>query len=155
MSKKQFWIRFGIYAFLGLIIPVIFLIWRFKLFEKVTSTGIAIGGWGVVVFIIFIAFFSSMLKAIKKGLPFSFATHVITSLVKVTLPLLASVFIVYLLQDFMKELFQVLCVMLVCETIAAIVNPFPQWAHEHKLDAEEGRLKNLLASLGVGEKKEE
>lgn len=147
MSKKQFWIRFGLYALLGLLIPVIFLIWRFKLFEKVSTTEIAIGGWGVVVFIIFIAFFSSMLKAVKKGLPFSFGTHIITSMVKVTIPLLVSVFVVYFLKDFTTELFQVLCVLLVCETAASILNPLPQWAHENQIDTENIRIKNVLSAF--------
>lgn len=147
MSKKQFWIRVGIYALFGLLIPVIFLVWRFKLFEKVDSTEIAIGGWGVVVFIIFVSFFSSMLKAVKKGLPFSFATHIITSIVKVTIPLLIATFVVYFLKDFATELFQVLCVLLVCETVASIVNPFPQWAHEHQVDAEDIRFKNIISAF--------
>ena len=68
MNKKQFWTRISLYAFIGLIIPIVFLIWRFQLFKKVSTSGIAVGGWGVIVFIIFVVFFSSMLKAIKKGL---------------------------------------------------------------------------------------
>lgn len=147
MSKKQFWIRLGVYVLLGLVIPVIFLIWRFKLFEKITTTEIAIGGWGVVVFIIFIAFCSSMLKAIKKGLPFSFGTHIITCLIKVTIPLLTALYVVHFLQDFTKELFQVLCVLLICETIASITNPLPQWAYEHQIDAENMRIKNIFSAF--------
>lgn len=150
MSKKQFWTRFSIYAVVGLIVPIIFLIWRFQLFKKVSTNGIAIGGWGVVVFIIFVAFFSSMLKAIKKGLPFSFTTHIITCIVKVTIPLLIATFVVYFLKDFTKELFQVLCILLVCETAASIVNPLPQWAHEHQVDAENMRIKNVFSSLMGG-----
>jgi hypothetical protein len=151
LNKKQFWTRFSLYAVIGLIIPIVFLIWRFQLFKKVSTNGIAIGGWGVVVFIIFVVFFSSMLKAIKKGLPFSLTTHVITCIVKVTIPLLIATFVVYFLQDFTTELFQVLCVLLVCETAASIVNPLPQWAHEHQVDAENMRIKSVFSSL-MGEK---
>lgn len=147
MNKKQFWTRISLYAFIGLIIPIVFLIWRFQLFKKVSTSGIAVGGWGVIVFIIFVVFFSSMLKAIKKGLPFSFTTHVITCIVKVTIPLLIATFVVYFLQDFTTELFQVLCVLLVCETAASIINPLPQWANENKVDAENMRIKNVFSSL--------
>ena len=64
MSKTQFWIRFAIYFLLGLVVPVVFLIWRFKLFGKVST--ISIGGWGFIAILLFVIFFIKMLKAIKK-----------------------------------------------------------------------------------------
>lgn len=145
MNKAQFWIRFSIYFLLGLIVPIVFLIWRFKLFNKVSS--ISIGGWGFVVIVIFVVFCTKMLKAIKKGLPFSMATHIINCIVKVTLPLFMSLMAVYILKDFMTECFQVICVLLICETISSIANPFPQWVHENNLEEKENQIKTIFSSV--------
>lgn len=145
MSKKQFWFRFSAYFVLGLVLPLIFLIWRFKLFGKVSK--ISIGGWGFIAILLFVIFFIKMLKAIKKGLPFNLTTHIINAVVKVTLPLFLALMTVHLMKDFMTECFQVLCVFLVCETISAIANPLPQWIHENQLEEKENQLKGIFSSL--------
>lgn len=152
MSKTQFWIRFAIYFLLGLVVPIVFLIWRFKLFGKVST--ISIGGWGFIAILLFVIFFIKMLKAIKKGLPFTLTTHIVNAVIKVTLPLFLALMTVHLLKDFMTECFQVLCVLLICETISSIANPFPQWVHENQLEETENQMKNVFASLlEKGEKK--
>ena len=69
MSRKEFWFRLGIYITFGAIIPFVFLVWRFKLFGKVSS--ISIGGWGVVAIVFVAIFFIKLFKAVKKGLPFT------------------------------------------------------------------------------------
>ena len=130
---------------IGLVVPVAFLIWRFKLFGKVSK--ISVGGWGIITVLVFVIFFAKMLKSIRKGLPFSLTTHIINVIVKVTLPLFLAMMIVYLLRDFMTECFQVLCVLFICETISAIVNPIPQWSHENRLEEQENQMKTVFSSL--------
>lgn len=142
MSKKEFWIRLSFYIFFGLIIPGAFLIWRFHLFEKVSS--LTIGGWGVV-FILFVGiFFIKLMKAIKKGLPFSLFTQCIEGICKVILPLLISLLILYLLQNSIKELMQVLGVFIICEMFAIPLNPLPKWGHINNIKEDESRLKSLF-----------
>lgn len=148
MNKKEFWYRFSIYILFGLLIPAGFLIWRFKLFEKVSK--VSIGGWGIVAVIFVAVFFISMLKAIRKGMPFSITTQIIEGLCKLIIPLIIACTCIYFMQDLMKEMYQFLLVLIVCETIAIVVNPIPQWAHENKIEEQENRLKGIINTLGIG-----
>lgn len=151
-SRKLFWIRFFIYILFGLIFPVVFLIWRFDLFKKISS--VSIGGWGVVVIIIVFVFFVKMLKYIKKGLPYSFFTQCINGIVKVIVPLLATLLIIYLMRNCMDQLMQFLVVFIVCEFFAIPANPFPKWIHDNHLEEEENKYRKVFEDLGVVKPKE-
>ena len=152
MYRLVFWVRFLIYVLFGMAIPVAFLIWRFKLFEKINS--VSVGGWGVVVILIVVIFFIKMLKYIKKGLPFSFWTQLITGYLKTVIPLLALVLIVYCMRNSISELIQFLVVFITCQVIAVPANPFPQWIHDNKLDEEENKTRKIFESLGILKTKE-
>ena len=86
MSKKQFWIRLGLYILFGAVFPFVFLIWRFQLFQKVS--GLSIGGWGLIGIIFVAIFFLKLMKAVRKGLPFSLGTQVLEGVCKVIFPFL-------------------------------------------------------------------
>lgn len=147
MSKKAFWIRLISYIIVGGGIPLVFLIWRFNLFKKVSQ--LSIGGWGMVAIIFIGVFFIKMMKAIRKGLPFSFGTQILEGMFKVTIPLLIATVIVYVMQNCVEQMFQFFFVLLFCETIAMIINPIPQWAHENKIEEQESSAKRILSSLGI------
>lgn len=147
MNKKLFWIRLAGYTLIGGVLPFTFLVWRFQLFSKVSK--LSIGGWGVVAVLFIGIFFIKMMKAIRKGLPFSFGTQILEGMFKVTIPLLIATLIVLAMQNCMKEMFQFCCVLLFCESIAMIINPIPQWAHENKIEEQESSAKKILSSLGL------
>jgi len=147
MSKKEFWIRFSSYVALGAVAPFAFLTWRFNLFSKVSK--LSIGGWGLLAIVVIAVFFISMIKAIKKGLPFSFGVQVLTVICKISIPIMVAFLCFNFFQDIMAEMAQFLGVLFVCETAAGIINPIPQWAHENKINEEESRMKGLLQSLGI------
>lgn len=147
MSKKEFWTRFGLYIAFGIVIPFAFLTWRYQLFSKVSK--ISIGGWGLVAILMVAIFFISLIKAVKKGLPFSYGVQVLTVLCKISIPILAVLCCLYALRDLIDQTIQFVAVLFTCETIAGLVNPLPQWAHENKVNEENNRFKDLLTSLGV------
>ena len=147
MSKKLFWIRLISYIVIGGGIPLFFLIWRFNLFSKVSK--LSIGGWGMIAILFIGIFFIKMMKAIRKGLPFSFGTQILEGMFKVTIPLLIATVVIYVMRNSVEELFQFFFVLLFCETIAMIVNPIPQWAHENKIEEQESSAKRILSSLGL------
>jgi hypothetical protein len=68
---------------------------------------------------------------------------------KVTIPLLIATVVIYVMRNSVEELFQFFFVLLFCETIAMIVNPIPQWAHENKIEEQESSAKRILSSLGL------
>lgn len=145
MTRKQFWTRLGLYVLFGVVLPFIFIVFRFNLFGKVTK--ISIGGWELVSLIFIAVFFLKLLNGVKKGLPYSLLTQIINGLVKVILPLILALIISYYFKDNMEYLSQFLCVLIVCESIAIIANPLPQWAHENKVEEEEATLKSIISAF--------
>lgn len=147
ISTKAFVSRLVIYIIFGAVIPAGFLCWRFKLFDKVSK--VSISGWGLIAIIVVGVFFLKLLKAIKKGLPFSFFSRVIEGICKVTLPLFILTFCSYALQDCMKEVFQFLIVLSISESVAMLVNPLPRWAHENQMIESTKGTRHLLESIGL------
>ena len=152
MSKKQFWSRIVLYILFGAILPFVFLIFRFHLFSKVST--LSIGGWGIVGIIFVSVFFMKLIKAVKKGLPFSLGSQILEGVCKTILPLIIAALCVFFMKDFTTEIFQFLCVLIVCEMVAIVSNPLPQWAHENKIEEQEGNTKKLLETLGIFKKEE-
>lgn len=150
MSKKEFWVRLSIYILFGGALPFAFLIWRFKLFSKVSK--LSIGGWGIIAVIFISVFFIKLIKAVRKGLPFSLVSQILEGICKIIIPLLIGAFCCYYLKDIMEEVFQFLWVLIVCESIAIVVNPIPKWAHENKNDSLIENLKALGLNLDKKEK---
>ena len=142
MSKKEFWIRFAIYALFGGLLPALFLIIRFDLFYE--NSSISTTGWGMVCIILLCAFLLTLSKSIKKGLPYSLWVQIINGVTKILIPVLGAILIIYFLQDSVKELLQFLIVVFVCELVAIPVNPFPKWIHINKLNEKEESLYSVL-----------
>lgn len=146
MTKKELWSRLGVYITFALLLPVAFLIWRFNLFTKTDS--IAIGGWGIVAICFVAGFFIKLLKTVRKGLNPSLATQVLDGITSVILPLFIFAFATYYLQDVMHQMFQFLCVLIVCESVAIVANPLPQWYREHpSSSSSDGLLKYIIDTL--------
>ena len=152
MSKKEFWIRLPIYALFLFVIPAVFLIIRFNLFQKISALNI--GGWGIVAILVVGLGFIKMMKEVKKGLPFCYLNQVITGLYKVIIPLLLLTFIIYFSKDSIKHILQFLLVLIPSEFVAILVNPIPRWAYENKLEEDGYKLKQILKSAGLSKHEE-
>lgn len=144
MSLLQFFIRFAAYCIFGGIIPFMFLVWRFKLFSTVSK--ISIGGWGILAIIVIGTFLIKLMKNVKKILE-PYPAEVVSGIAKIIIPLIGLAFLTYYMRDMMMELFQFICVAIVCEMVAIISNPFPQWEEQNKINKEEKRISNLLKSF--------
>lgn len=142
MSKKQFWIRFSFYVLFGLIIPMVFLVWRFKLFRKISA--ISVGGWGITVVIFSILFMIKLAKQVKKGLPFCFVSQLLNGLIKVILPLFMALLCLYFIRNYISEVMEFLVVLILSESVAIAVNPFPSWVHCNKLKEDETNFKIFI-----------
>ena len=151
-KKALFWTRFGIYVLFQIVIPITFLVWRFKLFQKIST--VSIGGWGIVVIILVTAFFVSMIKYVKKGLPFSFLTQCLNGIMKTIIPLIAVAFILNWLKGSINELSQFVIVYILCQIIAIPANPFPKWIHDNNLQQEENKTRKFLEKFGIIKPKE-
>jgi hypothetical protein len=151
-KRALFWTRFGIYVLFQIVVPITFLVWRFKLFQKIST--VSIGGWGIVVIILVTAFFVSMIKYVKKGLPFSFLTQCLNGIMKTIIPLIAVAFILNWLKGSINELSQFVIVYILCQIVAIPANPFPKWVHDNNLQQEENKTRRFLENLGIIKPKE-
>lgn len=147
MNKKELLIRLALYYTFGGILPFIFLAWRFELFRKVSK--ISVGGWGLVAVIFIFIFTTKTLKAIKKGLKYSYAKQIMDGVGKVILPLFLAAFCVYYMQDIMTEIFQFFCILILCELVAIFINPLPRWEHENNIENTENSVKKILETFGL------
>lgn len=145
MSKKQFWIRLSLYILLGAIIPVAFLIWRFELFHKVSD--IKLSGWGLITIIFIVIFFSKLIKTAKKGLPYSQTVQIFNAISSVFLPLFLVTMCLSMMEGLMKQLFQFVLVLAICETAASMINPIPIWAYQNNIELQTKSLKDLFSAI--------
>lgn len=154
MSKKVFWSRLALYITFGLFIPVGFLIYRFNLFTPTTKLNI--GGWGIAA-IIFTAVFVMKLAEMASALyEEGLIKSCIDSFRKVFMPLLAATLCIFAVGEFWKELLQFFIIITVCEPIAYVINPMPEFVgqinKERDDKKEESKLLNIF-NLFWGSKK--
>lgn len=122
----------ALYTTFSLIIPAVVIICRFQLFTKISKT--TVGLWGVIVITLAIVFVASIYKYLKKGLPYSYFTQVVSGSLKLPLIFGLSSLALFKIQDDIMLVWQVLGVCAICEEIAVFFNPLPKWANEHNID---------------------
>lgn len=147
MSKKVFAARLSLYILFGLILPITFLSWRFKLFSKVTQVSFSV--WGLIAIITAVIFILKLFNGLRRGLKHGIVKQVSDTICKVTIPLLILLLVFDGMSDFSKEFIQFLVVLIICETIAGFINPLPQWCFENGIEQTE----NILSKIFIRKEK--
>lgn len=130
------------YMTFGLIIPLAFLIWRFGLFQQTSKLNI--GGWGIVAIIFASVFFIKLIKQSEDCVDSLFLKQIFRSISKVFIPLLAVTLCVYAVGDFWKELINFLMVLTICEPIAYVLNPFPEYLKEKEKEEQTNTVTKII-----------
>jgi hypothetical protein len=139
MNKKIFIIRAIAWSIFACILPVVFIGWRYDIFKQVSK--VSLSGWGLIAIIIIFAFLYAFIKYIRAGLgPWSMLKQVLNGVFKVLLPLLILLLICMAIKSNIEYFIQALGCVLICETIAIPVNPFPQWVYEQT----KGRFESVI-----------
>lgn len=129
VETQKFWVKFAFWMVFALIIPVAFIIWRFDLFKTISA--VQFGGWGVIAVIIIATFAVVCLKYVNKGMiRWSMTKQIVQGVCKVTIPLLAFYWMLNSISSNTAVFLQALAVVIVSETIAIPLNPFPKWVDE-------------------------
>ena len=146
---KKFWVKFSLFLTFSLLIPISFIVFRFKLFS--TSRQInTITLWAVIALSVLILVVSFMIKFYLDGMKtkYSLIKQILQGVVRVIIPL-AIAFILVLfgkhvivsLKDnyegmikAVNNLIQVLVVCIVSEFIAIVINPLPEWAFNNNVE---------------------
>ena len=151
-ETKKFWIRFSSWLTVAYIFPALFLIFRFDLFSQTTK--LKVGGWGVVFIIFTYIFFKYIINTIRKGMPEGVTKQTLDGVSRVTLPLVVIAFITYWLSNLIDELLQFEIILIICETSAFAINPFPKWKKDNKIEDEAMSFDKFLKMLKKDKKQE-
>lgn len=132
--KTIFWIRFFFWTVFACVLPFLFIVFRFNLFQTISK--MRFGGWGIIAVIIVAFFAIAILKYVKIALnaKYSMTAQLLNGFCKVIIPLLTVYLIVYGFRDDIGMLLQVMGVVIICEAIAIPINPLPKWAYEKQKD---------------------
>lgn len=145
MSKKEFWIRFGIWVSLAAIAPFTYLAIAYGLFSNNGGEGKSLSGWGVfaVVFVSIVLIY--IINQTKNSLPNgSFMKQCIGGFMAL-IPLIAAILIIHSVRNVLADFERFLIIVFVCEAVAVPVNPLPKWAAENNIKLAETTLFNAFS----------
>lgn len=125
-ERRIFIARIIAWILLSCVTPVVFIGWRYKLFDKAGS--LQLSGWGLIAIIIICVFLYTMVKYIRAGFTeWSMIRQIVDGIVKVILPLAALLAVVIGIRNSLETFIQALSCVLICEVISVPLNPFPEW----------------------------
>ena len=142
--KVIFWIRFVLWAACACVLPIVFIGWRFELFN--TASKFSLGGWGIIGIIIAVVFVVVLASYVKQGMTSKnvMIAQCVTGFVKVIIPLLALLGVLYALRNSIDRIMQALGCVILCEVIALPINPMPKWVLDQQKDVEESKQKSTI-----------
>lgn len=138
-ERGIFWTRAIVWSLFSCFIPVAFIGWRYDLFRKAGS--LQLSGWGLMAVVIVFAFLYVVVKYIRAGfVEWSMAKQIVNGVVRVILPIGAILAVVISIRNNIDIFIQALSCVLISETIAIPVNPFPEWVWKKT----EGRFEGIV-----------
>lgn len=135
---KVFIARLTGYVMFGLVFPFSFLVWRFGLFQQTSKLNI--GGWGIVAIIFAAVFFAKLLKQAGDCVESVLVKQIFQAIGRVFIPLLAVTLCLYAVGDFWKELINFFIILTICEPVAYVLNPFPEYIKEKDEKKEDSKI---------------
>lgn len=133
-EKKIFVARVILFIIFGCVLPFTFIAWRYQIFK---GTQISLTGWGFIAILIVFFFVWYCLKVLKNSIPFSMTYQILSGFIKVILPLILVLCIVNALEDSIRLFKQALIVVICCEAVAILINPFPKFMHDKGIEKTE------------------
>ena len=144
-DKKVFIARVILFCIFGCILPFVFIAWRFQIFSN--GGGVSLTGWGVIGILIVFFFILYCLKILKNSIPFSMTYQILSGTIKVILPLILLLLLVNALEDSIRQFKQVLIIVIGCEAIAIVVNPFPKYMHDKGIEKAENLMDMFITKF--------
>lgn len=132
-KKIIFIARLAFFIIFGAIVPVCFVAWRYGLFTS-GEVKFTTAGWGIIASVVLFVILRYVMGQVSVVLPWSLFSQVITGFMKVILPLLCLYFILNSIEDSLELLTQSVLAIILCESVAICVNPFPQWRRDHGIE---------------------
>lgn len=149
MSKKLLIVRTILFVLFGCLIPFGFIAFRYGIFKA--PSNLTFSGIGVFAIIIVIAFALYIANAIKRAMPFSIVSQIITGLLYVIVPLVCFYCLLNAIRSTIDIFLNCLIVTIISESIAIIVNPIPQLLANSQIEKQES-LFTRFATIMKGDK---
>lgn len=127
-DKAIFIYRFILWVFFSVIVPVLFINWKFGLF--VTINNISLSGWAIFIGIITFGFAWICLRSIIRSKKYSYYKQIVKGCCHLLLPVGLITYLLWIAKDQISALVQVLCCCLASWLVAICVNPMPKWTYE-------------------------
>ena len=141
MEKKLFLARLILFTIFACVLPFSFIAWRYHIFTTLNS--VSLSGWGIIAIVIALVFIVYVARMLKRGMPYSMLTQCIGGLLKVTLPLIILYVVVNAIKNQSEIFLQALLVVIISETIAIPINPFPKWLNDNQIKKEDSYFEKL------------
>jgi Na+/proline symporter len=141
MEKKIFLARLILFTIFACVLPFSFIAWRYHIFTTLNS--VSLSGWGIIAIVIALVFIVYVARMLKRGMPYSMLTQCIGGLLKVTLPLIILYVVVNAIKNQSEIFLQALLVVIISETIAIPINPFPKWLNDNQIKKEDSYFEKL------------
>lgn len=127
-------IRLVIFLLFAVVAPIAYLIIRYGLFKSTSGLGVNLAGLisaGIMLGVgaVLIKYYIESMKT-----KFSYAKQILMGVLKLILPLFVFLLVLIWLGDNLYILKESLIVIIPCELVAVIVNPFPKWCFENNID---------------------
>ncbi len=145
-DKKVFIARTILFCIFGCILPFVFIAWRFEIFSN-GGSHISLTGWGIIGIMIVFFFVLYCLKILKNSIPFSMTYQILSGLIKVILPLLLVYLVVNAIEGSIHQFKQALFVVIICESVAIVVNPFPKYMHDKGIEKAENLMDMFITKF--------
>lgn len=145
-DKKVFIARTILFCIFGCILPFVFIAWRFEIFSN-GGSHISLTGWGIIGIMIVFFFVLYCLKILKNSIPFSMTYQILSGLIKVILPLLLVYLVVNAIEGSIHQFKQALFVVIGCESVAIVINPFPKYMHDKGIEKAENLMDMFITKF--------
>lgn len=126
-KKKLFIVRLIIFICF-LLIPPIYLIFRYDLFQKVSKVNL--GGWGILAIMLVAISIFFFLRYLIKGKTYAYWKQILKAVLYVLVPCFTFYMILYISKDYMERLMELLIIVMTSYFVAMVVNPLPQYTYE-------------------------
>lgn len=126
-KKKLFIIRLVIFIAL-LLVPPIYLMFRYDLFKKVSHLNI--GGWGIMAIVLCAFGIFIALRYLIKGKKYAYWKQVVKAVLYVLVPCFTMYLVIYISQEYLNRLLELMIVFMVSYFSALCINPLPEYTYE-------------------------
>lgn len=131
MSKKEFWIRFGIWFALAVLAPLGYIFFSYDIFVSAGSKKLS--GWGIIAVCFACVMLMSIIHSAKKGMPNGSMPKQCLDGYTLLLPILFIILLIEITKDKIQSFEEFLIFMVICEAVAVPINPMPKWAAENNM----------------------